>query len=47
MIAAFGVGQWLGTHMDGSVFPLTNGIWFWAIVVAVTAWTVVQRYGKI
>lgn len=46
MIAAFAVGQWLGTHMDGSVFPLTNGIWFWGTLVALTAWTLVQRHGK-
>jgi DHA1 family bicyclomycin/chloramphenicol resistance-like MFS transporter len=32
--------------MDGSVFPLTNGIWFWGTLVALTAWTLVQRHGK-
>jgi len=47
MVVAFAMGGWLGTHMDGSVFPLTNGIWFWSAVIALSGWTLVQRYGDI
>ncbi len=46
MVMAFGMGGWLGTHMDGTVLPLTNGVWFWSILIAATAWTVVQKYGE-
>ena len=46
MIAAFAVGQWLGTHMDGTVFAMTNGMWFWGTLLALTSWTLVQRYGQ-
>lgn len=46
MVVAFGMGGWLGTHMDGTVLPLTNGVWFWSILIAASAWTVVQKYGE-
>ncbi|UUZ71304.1 multidrug effflux MFS transporter [Polaromonas sp. P1(28)-8] len=46
MVMAFGMGGWLGTHMDGTVLPLTHGVWFWSVLVAATAWTVVQKYGE-
>lgn len=45
MLAAFGVGGWLGTHLDGTVFPLTYGMGFWSVCVALLAWTVVQKHG--
>ncbi|MGE4155782.1 MAG: multidrug effflux MFS transporter [Hydrogenophaga sp.] len=51
MVAAFFMGGWLGRSLagiaegTGSVLPLTNGIWFWSVVIAVTAWTLVQRHG--
>jgi len=45
MLVAFGVGGWLGVRLDGTVLPLTNGIWFWSVCIAVVAWTVVQRHG--
>ena len=45
MVVAFGIGIWLGTHMDGTVLPLTNGMWFWSILIAVSAWTLVRKYG--
>jgi MFS transporter, DHA1 family, multidrug resistance protein len=51
MLAAFGVGSWLGvqlaSHAGGSVLPLTNGIGFWSALIAATAWTVVQRHGHL
>ena len=46
MLAAFAMGSWLGTHMNGTVLPLTLGIWFWSALIALTAWTLVQRYGE-
>jgi DHA1 family bicyclomycin/chloramphenicol resistance-like MFS transporter len=45
MLAAFAMGSWLGGHMDGSVRPLTLGVWFWSALIALSAWTVVQKYG--
>ena len=52
MIAAFVVGGWLGQSLaaiqagTGTVLPLTNGIWFWSVLIALTAWTLVQRFGE-
>ena len=46
MVCAFAVGGWLGTHMDGTVFPLTHGIWFWSVIIALSGWTLVQKYGE-
>ncbi|MCZ4315329.1 multidrug effflux MFS transporter [Comamonadaceae bacterium G21597-S1] len=46
MLAAFGVGGWLGQRMDGTVLPLTNGIWFWSAVIAGSGWLLVHRYGE-
>jgi MFS transporter, DHA1 family, multidrug resistance protein len=45
MIAAFAVGFWVGARLDGTVFALTNGIWFWSACIAAVSWTLVQRYG--
>lgn len=46
MLAAFAMGSWLGGHMDGSVRPLTLGVWFWSCLIALTAWTLVQTHGE-
>jgi DHA1 family bicyclomycin/chloramphenicol resistance-like MFS transporter len=46
MLVAFAMGGWLGTHMDGTVRPLTHGIWLWSVLIAAAAWTVVQKYGE-
>ena len=43
MLVAFGMGSWLGWRMDGTVLPLTHGIWFWAVCISAAAWTLVQR----
>ncbi len=43
MLSAFGMGQWLGTAMDNTVFALTNGMWFWGVATAGVAWGLVQR----
>ena len=29
------IGGWLGLRLDGTVWPLVNGIWFWSVVLAV------------
>lgn len=53
MVAAFGMGGWLGKSLagiatgSGSVLPLTNGIWFWSVLIATVAWTLVQRHGDL
>jgi MFS transporter, DHA1 family, multidrug resistance protein len=46
MIAAFAVGGWIGTRLDGTVFALTDTVWFWSGCVAAVAWTLVQRHGE-
>ena len=46
MVAAFAVGGWIGTRLDGTVFPLTNGVWFWSVCIATVSWTLVRRYGE-
>jgi DHA1 family bicyclomycin/chloramphenicol resistance-like MFS transporter len=46
MLAAFAMGSWLGGHMDGSVLPMTLGVWFWSGLIALAAWTLVQKYGE-
>jgi len=46
MVAAFAMGGWLGRHIDGTVYPLVYGVWFWSVVIATTAWTLVQKYGE-
>jgi len=52
MIVAFAMGGWLGKSLaaigegSGTVLPLTNGIWLWSVLIAGTAWTLVQRHGE-
>ena len=46
MVAAFAVGQWLGRSFNGTVYPLTLGLGVFGILVAATAWTLVQRDGE-
>lgn len=46
MVVAFGIGSWLGLRMDGTVLPLTNGVWFWSVLIALSAWVLVRRYGQ-
>lgn len=46
MTVAFAMGGWLGFHLDGTVRPLTNGMWFWSALIALTAWTAVRKYGE-
>jgi DHA1 family bicyclomycin/chloramphenicol resistance-like MFS transporter len=46
-VAAFAVGGWVGTRLDGTVFALTNGVWFWSVCIAAVSWTLVHRYGEL
>jgi len=46
-LVAFGVGAWLGQRLDGTVLPLTNGIWLWSCVIAFFGLFLVQRYGEV
>jgi DHA1 family bicyclomycin/chloramphenicol resistance-like MFS transporter len=45
MLTAFVMGSWLGTHMDGTVRPLTYGVALWSVMLALAAWTLVRRHG--
>jgi DHA1 family bicyclomycin/chloramphenicol resistance-like MFS transporter len=46
MVVAFAVGGWVGTHLDGTVHALTNGVWFWSVCIAAIAWTLVRHHGE-
>ncbi len=46
MVVAFCMGLWLGASLDNTVLPLTNGVAFWSVCIALNAWTLVQRFGK-
>jgi DHA1 family bicyclomycin/chloramphenicol resistance-like MFS transporter len=46
MLGAFFMGTWLGNRMDQPVFALAHGLLLWAVVIAVLAWTLVQRHGR-
>ena len=46
-LVAFVMGTWLGTHMDGTVRPLTYGIALWTVLIALVAWTLVRRSGRV
>lgn len=45
-VTSFIVGSWLGTAMDGTVRPLMYGVCFWSVMIALAAWTLVQKHGK-
>ena len=47
MAAAYAVSIVLGNSMNGTVYPLTLGVGAFGIVVAATAWTLVQRHGEV
>jgi MFS transporter, DHA1 family, multidrug resistance protein len=50
MSIAFGIGLWLGVSLaevageSRSVLPMTNGIWFWSVLLAGVALVLVQRH---
>jgi len=45
MLVAFLVGLLLGHTMNGTVYPMTLGIGAVSVLIAATAWTLVQRHG--
>ena len=45
MLTAFLAGLVLGRSINGTVFPLTLGVGLFGVVLAVVAWTLVQRDG--
>jgi DHA1 family bicyclomycin/chloramphenicol resistance-like MFS transporter len=45
MLTAFLVGLWLGRVLNHSVVPLTLGVGAFSVVLALVAWTLVQRDG--
>ena len=47
MACAFAIGTWLARTMDGTVQPLTSGIWFWTVCIAFCAWFLVPRWGDV
>ena len=46
MLGAFFMGDWLGRNMDVPVFALAHGMLGWSTLLAIVAWTAVQRHGK-
>lgn len=51
-MVAFLMGQWLGSRMpvgvsEATVLAMTNGLWFWSVVIASVAWWLVPRYGEL
>ncbi|MBS0391275.1 MAG: multidrug effflux MFS transporter [Proteobacteria bacterium] len=44
MLAAFAIGRWLGRALDGTVWPLVQGVALWSVLLAAIAWTLVQRH---
>ena len=45
MVVAFVIGGWLGQNLNVTVYPLAFGVWFWAALIALLAWTRVQQHG--
>ena len=45
-VTALGAGLWLGRHLNGTVYPLTLAIGAFSVLLALVAWTLVQRHGE-
>jgi MFS transporter, DHA1 family, multidrug resistance protein len=46
MVVAFAISLWLGSALNGTVYPLTLGLAAFSIGVSVVAWTLVQQHGE-
>ena len=46
MLTAFGIGLWLGRAPASSVLPVTLGVGACSLLLALVAWTLVQRHGE-
>jgi DHA1 family bicyclomycin/chloramphenicol resistance-like MFS transporter len=53
MLVAFAFSSWIGLALTepalgaGTVRPLTDSVWLWSVLIAATAWTLVQRHGEV
>lgn len=45
-LTALAAGLWLGRSLDGTVYPLTLAIGAFSALLALVAWTLVQRHGE-
>ena len=45
-VSALAAGLWLGQTLDDTVYPLTFAIGFFSALLALVAWTLVQRHGE-
>lgn len=46
MLMTFPMGLWMGSAMDGTSRPMALGMAFWCTIIALTAWTLVQKHGE-
>jgi len=46
MLGAFFMGSWLGRNMQVPLLALADGLLLWSGVIALVAWTAVQRHGR-
>lgn len=46
MLGAFCMGSWLGRNMQVPLLALADGLLLWSGVIALVAWTAVQRHGR-
>ncbi len=45
-VTALAAGLWLGRMLDRTVYPLTFGVGAFSVLLALVAWTLVQRHGE-
>ena len=45
-VVAFATGSWLGSRLDGTVWPLIEGELFWAAWLVLNTVTLVRRHGE-
>jgi DHA1 family bicyclomycin/chloramphenicol resistance-like MFS transporter len=45
-LTALAAGLWLGSAIDGTVYPVTLAIGAFSVALAAVAWTLVQRHGE-
>lgn len=46
MVVAFAIGGWLGLQGLAGAEQLAQGILFWSLLTALTAWTLIQAHGQ-
>jgi DHA1 family bicyclomycin/chloramphenicol resistance-like MFS transporter len=45
-VTALLAGLWLGRTLDATVHPMTLGVGVFSVLLALVAWTLVQRHGE-